>query len=89
MDGLPVKQRYLCSSGTPTLLGTRHRLCIISRPVARPSPGNGAAAVAPRLWQRQWVVIEFGKVRGRPGAMLLAWSALCDRDSHAAQRLET
>ncbi len=62
VDGLPFAQRCLCSSGTPTLLGTRHRLCVISRPVSRSAPGNGAPAAAPQLWQRQWVIIEFGKV---------------------------
>ncbi len=66
VDGLSFAQRYLCSREAATLLGSRHRLCIISRPKSRssaPSLSPAAATAAPQLWQRHWVIIEIGKVR--------------------------
>ena len=65
VGGVSFAQRFSCSSASATLSESAHRLCIISRPVSRSTStaGVGAAPDAPQLWQRQWVVIKFAKVR--------------------------
>ncbi len=61
-----------------SLVGTRHRLAIISRPVvAQPATAaggvSGSGGGAAKQWQKHWVVIDVGKVRPFIG---VAWMAM-------------
>jgi len=64
VDGLPFAMR-LCSGKESSLVGSRHRICITSRPVAPPGsePASPRSTTVVELWQKHWVIVQFHKVR--------------------------
>ena len=84
VEGLPFGQRCCWSplqNKGASLVGTRHRVAVMSRPVPQPAAAGGAGSWsgggAAKLWQKHWVVIDVGKVSLRTYAGVQRRCKLC------------
>ena len=91
VDGRPMTMR-LCGGKESSLADSRHRLCIVSKPVGplASSHGSPRSSNVVELWQKHWVIVHFSKVRcavadvpqseNRPLSMLPCVSVQRDSD---------